>query len=116
MRIIQRLVMAAAFLAASWVQADTLRITVKDPLSATQAREGAQALRALPQAGEVYVNAHRRIYAVELRDEQPITDVVLGERLAQAGQSVIQVKRTTSSFKSVKARLKRSPHRYSKWN
>ena len=116
MRIIHSLVLAATLSAASWAQADTLKITVKEPLSATHAQAGVQALRALPQAADVYVSPRRRVYALELRDGQQIADSVLADHLTQVGQTVTRVKRSTASFKSVKARLKRSPHRYFKWN
>lgn len=115
MRVFQSIVFAAILSMASLAHAETLKITVKEHVTTASAQAGAQALRGLPQTADVYVSRQRRVYAVEVRDGQQIVDSEVTERLAQTGQTVTSVKHTNDSFEYVKARLKRSPHRYFKW-
>lgn len=115
MRAFQSIVFAAILSMASLAHAETLKITVKEHVTAASAQAGTQALRGLPQTADVYVSTQRRVYAVEVRDGQQIADREVTDRLAQAGQTVTSIKHSNASFQSIKAQLKRSPHRYSKW-
>ena len=115
MRVFQSIVFAASLSMASLAQAETLKISVQKPVSTTSAQAGARALRELPQTADVYVSARRRVYAVAIRDGQQVADREVVERLAQRGLTVTSIKHSDDSFEYVKARLKRSPHRYSKW-
>jgi len=108
MRVFQSIVFAAILSMASLAQAETLKNTVKEHITAASAHTGAQALRELPQAADVYVSTQRRAYAVEVRDGQQVVDSEVTQRLAQAGQTVTRIQHTNDSFEC-------SPHRYFKW-
>lgn len=115
MRVFKFFVFATIFSMASLVHAETLDMRLTERLISANARAGVQALRDLPQTADVRVGTRRRAFVADVRGSQQPADGAVTERLAQTGPMVTRV-RHAGDASGLRARPKRSAHRYSKWH
>ena len=106
MKLINTLVLFLLLGFSSLVSAKTIEMDVNGLVCAFCAQGIQKTLKAFPAAEAIYVSLENRIVAVQLKEGGDIDDATLRKAIADAGYTVVAIRRTDTSLDDIRKRVK----------
>ena len=106
MKLINALVLFLLLGFSSLVSAKTIEMDVNGLVCAFCAQGIQKTLKAFPAAEAIYVSLENRIVAVQLKEGGDIDDATLRKAIADAGYTVVAIRRTDTSLDDIRKRVK----------
>jgi copper chaperone CopZ len=89
-----------------FAQAKTIEMEVNGLVCAFCAQGIEKTMRAFPATEDVVVSLENRLVAVSLKNGQDISDVQLKKAIADAGYTMVGIKRTEKTIGDIRAKVK----------
>ena len=86
--------------------ASTIKAEVNGMVCAFCAQGIEKKIKAMPQAGDVYVNLDKRLVAVEMKPGQTVAHDKIKAAIEDSGYDVVKIETVSASVKDLKAQLK----------
>jgi copper chaperone CopZ len=86
--------------------ASTIKAEVNGMVCAFCAQGIEKKIKAMPQAGDVYVNLDKRLVAVEMKPGQTVGHDKIKAAIEDSGYDVVKIETVSASVKDLKAQLK----------
>lgn len=86
--------------------ASTIKAEVNGMVCAFCAQGIEKKIKAMPQAGDVYVNLDKRLVAVELKPGQTVAHDKIKAAIEDSGYDVVRIETVSASVKDLKDQLK----------
>jgi len=104
MKILKTIVLGVLLSVASLASAKTIELDVNGLVCAFCAQGIEKTLKTFPATQAVFVSLEHRIVAIELKDGADIDDATLRKAIANAGYTIVAIRRSDASLATIRQR------------